>query len=454
MTGAGLAVFLERLNWSPERLAREVNRRCGDGTVSPKAPYHWVRGTYPRRGIPDTVAQILTEHLKETVEIPSIWPRSRATPDSPALEQQAAADLRKAADEETPLIKSACASARLVQNVFETNADEAALSRLNGELDDISGSALHVPSRTLIYRAVMLRDRIGRLLQGHQKPAQRRELLSLGAKCCTLLAWMSEDLGEANAAYNQALSAWDLADLADDNVARRWARAVQSRQAYWSRNYVEAAERAADGMTWPAEDGLQIMLVLQSARAWAAAGAPREARAALRTWRDLRDSGTEAGGGAGAGADGTGGMGGTGGAATGPGAASGTGAGLLDLRRDRQHYLAGHTLLTLDEPEEALRELYASLDWLDRLPPVSRFYALEVMARVDITRAHARLGDLDTAGAVMEPVFGLEQEKLITMVLLVFRNAVTELFAHRGQDARIRGVVARMEDLLAESVAG
>ncbi|MFB7653638.1 MULTISPECIES: hypothetical protein [unclassified Streptomyces] len=70
-----LSAFLENLNWSPERLAREINRRYGEGTVSLKAPYGWAKGAYPRGQVPRFVASILSEQLGRAIDISQIWPQ-------------------------------------------------------------------------------------------------------------------------------------------------------------------------------------------------------------------------------------------------------------------------------------------------------------------------------------------------------------------------------------------
>ncbi len=67
---------LARLGWSPDRLAREINRVCGPGTISKKAPYHWIRGVKPRAPLRSVVAVILSEQLGETIEVGDLWPRS------------------------------------------------------------------------------------------------------------------------------------------------------------------------------------------------------------------------------------------------------------------------------------------------------------------------------------------------------------------------------------------
>lgn len=73
--GSKLATFLEILHWSPERLAREINRRYGEGTVSLKAPYGWAKGAYPRGQVPDFVVAILSDQLGRRIDIGQIWPQ-------------------------------------------------------------------------------------------------------------------------------------------------------------------------------------------------------------------------------------------------------------------------------------------------------------------------------------------------------------------------------------------
>ncbi|MFJ9473207.1 hypothetical protein [Streptomyces caniferus] len=69
-----LASCLARLSWPPERLAREINRRCGSGTISSKAPYNWLKGACPRRRLPHIVATILSDHLGEPIAVAALWP--------------------------------------------------------------------------------------------------------------------------------------------------------------------------------------------------------------------------------------------------------------------------------------------------------------------------------------------------------------------------------------------
>ncbi|SFO61884.1 hypothetical protein SAMN05421854_102566 [Amycolatopsis rubida] len=69
-----LGACLRRLSWSPDRLAREINRRLGPGTISAKAPYHWLRGVTPRDPLPAVVVSILSAELGEEIRLANLWP--------------------------------------------------------------------------------------------------------------------------------------------------------------------------------------------------------------------------------------------------------------------------------------------------------------------------------------------------------------------------------------------
>lgn len=402
----GLADFLSRLNWSPERLAREVNRVCGEGAVSAKAPYHWLRGSYPRRGIPETVVRVLSQHLRETIEIDAIWPQAAAAPRTSQV---------TAAPEISPLVRDSCTSARLVQNVSQTNADSPTLDQLRSEFTSIVAAYQYMPPKSLIYRAAMGRDRVGRLLQGNQQPPQRLQLLAFAAQFCALLAWMSDDLKDGNAAYNQALAGWSLAELSESNAARRLVLLSQARQAYWSQHYLESARLAAQATELPADDGLDTLLILMSARAWAEAGLAEHAEKALAE------------------------------AATFQQHASNFRPGIPI--RNAHAYLAGHTLLAMGDPVNALTELTDALNLTEQLPVQSRSYALRALIRVDLLRVKLSVGDLTGGLRELEPVFTLSPDQVINMVELTLTAARAELLNDFAGHAAVRQTIDRIDEL-------
>jgi hypothetical protein len=73
-----LRALLDRLSWSPERLAREINRIAGPDTVSAKSPYGWLKGSVPRGRLPQLAALALSRALSEHITASQLWPTSRA----------------------------------------------------------------------------------------------------------------------------------------------------------------------------------------------------------------------------------------------------------------------------------------------------------------------------------------------------------------------------------------
>ncbi|MDP9863952.1 MULTISPECIES: hypothetical protein [Streptosporangium] len=415
--------FLDRLGWSPEQLAREINHIRGSEGISPKAPYHWLRGAYPRRDIPHAVAKVLSERLGEPIDVSMIWPdRSMPNIGSRMIAPAGAApDPSAGRSDLTPLIRDSCDSIRLARRVSVTNMDEAALERVNSELVAISVSYFHVPPGSLIHRAVLLRDRIATSLAGPQRPSQKRKLLSLGAKCCALLAWMADDLGDPRAAQNHASAAWELAELADHHEARRWVRLAQARQAFWMGDFMEAAQRTGEALTYRADDGLDAFLTLLRARSWAAIGLEKDAQQAVAGWLD------------------------------GPRDAPARDGGVFVLQRDRQSYLVGATYLALDQPDRALREFRGFFDHFEALAPGRRFYGVEALTRIDALRAHLRYGEVDEAAGAVGPVFDLRPEKTINMIQIALREALGELRRYPDADARVRDLAERTERFLSRT---
>lgn len=72
-----LRACLDRLEWSPEKLAREVNRLAGDQAISSKTPYGWLKGAAPRGRLPQLVALTLTQALGETIVASALFPHAR-----------------------------------------------------------------------------------------------------------------------------------------------------------------------------------------------------------------------------------------------------------------------------------------------------------------------------------------------------------------------------------------
>lgn len=91
-TGGILGDCLDELGWSPERLARQLNARHGQGTVGATTPYAWLTGRVPRGRLPFQVASLLTEVLDRPVLATDLWPKLPAARLTPTDAQSPAGD--------------------------------------------------------------------------------------------------------------------------------------------------------------------------------------------------------------------------------------------------------------------------------------------------------------------------------------------------------------------------
>lgn len=73
---------LTRLDWAPERFAREICRTAGSRVLSEKNPYHWLHGQVPRPAVRELAALTLSRALGQHVSVPDLWPgvRERRVP--------------------------------------------------------------------------------------------------------------------------------------------------------------------------------------------------------------------------------------------------------------------------------------------------------------------------------------------------------------------------------------
>ncbi|MGH8900665.1 MAG: hypothetical protein ACRDYA_03055 [Egibacteraceae bacterium] len=316
-------------------------------------------------------------------------------------------------------------SADLAAWAGASNVDDDALEQLSRSMRAIAHDYVHSPPYPLLQRTHRLRTQVWTLLRGHQRPTQTRELFLLGARLCTLLAWMSGDLGDNRAAGDHAWAAWRCAERADHNGARTWVRAVQSKTAFWDGDYEESARLARDGLRYTPSDSAAVHLALLEARAWGQISRVDEADSALDRWRTEREQ------------------------VPGPDEVGG----VLGASLARQHYLAGSAYLCLQRPDQALAESHQAIDLFEATPDAQRFYGPEMMARIDAGLAQVRSGRLDGAVHVLQPVLAVgPEQRLATIVQSLGRvRAGLALPAYRGS-AAARQLQDQIEEYRAQPV--
>ncbi|MGI5347450.1 hypothetical protein ACQEU8_04570 [Streptomyces sp. CA-250714] len=244
--GSQLAVFLENLHWSPERLAREINRRYGEGTVSLKAPYGWAKGAYPRGQVPGFVAAILSDQLGRTIDISHIWPQRFPAPEpggvgDPALgppwsEEHVGRILRPLLDREEengePWPSEPVPGAVLVSLAVDWLTAESRLVSARSEGAEVSTEMVDMlSSRIARLRTVSTTEDTTLVMNwvvhelrwalrmtestAYDAPTGRR-LFGAVAELAQLAGWLAEDLGQYVRGQHYLLGALRASDLAGD----------------------------------------------------------------------------------------------------------------------------------------------------------------------------------------------------------------------------------------------
>ncbi|MDF3290508.1 hypothetical protein [Streptomyces silvisoli] len=296
-----LTTCLARLGWSPERLAREINRVCGPGTISVKAPYNWLKGARPRGQLPDVVARILSKELGEPLTAEAIWAARPASHQPTGTEPGGQAAQRP---EPSPLAEREVITATVdwlvgtdPRPVTEEPAEElhpAVLGVLTAriahlrQLDDSHGGEL-----VLDWALHELRWAESLLVQlSSGRPIDPRLHRAI-AELRQLVGWVAADLGRERLGQSYLLSALDAARTAGDRGLAAHIISCMSDQARWQGRGEEALRLARIARKGSVGEPIGIahaLLATRQALAHATIGDEEGCRLALDEARELAGS--------------------------------------------------------------------------------------------------------------------------------------------------------------------
>ncbi|MBO0852401.1 MAG: helix-turn-helix domain-containing protein [Nocardia sp.] len=289
--------------------------------------------------------------------------------------------------------------------------DAVALDEIYGGISDIATNARFEPYEETLNHALALRAELMRRLRATAyRPDDIRDLYIALGRVCGVLSYITLDLGQAETAEVHAHAAFQLADRANHDTLRAWARGTQALAFRFVKDFEKARDAAADGLKYAGVSAGTATPRLLCGLAASVANLGDSARAL-----ELLDDAERA-------RD-----------ASGPDELPG----LFTFTPAKQTYYRGFSLMWAEDLATLRKSAKASEDAIAAWQ-VQRSPGDEMLSQIYLATAHARLGDLDASIAAVTPVL----ESPLTAHFSWVRkrlNQLDELLLERFPDSRVAG---------------
>ncbi|WP_405589679.1 XRE family transcriptional regulator [Streptomyces sp. NBC_01190] len=302
----------------------------------------------------------------------------------------------------TAVRKAAEESATWAAWAEPTNVGDMALEQIHTDVQRLSAEYLGGDAVSVFVRTRELRDKVFRLLEGHQSPRQSVELYVAAGYLCALLAWMSSDLGHLADADTHGRTAWLCGEKAGHLDLLAWTASTRCKIAFWDGRLRDAIQHARRGVAYAAQGTVTALLAAQEADAWSRLGAADETQNALRRAQAARDVTT--------GGDEVGGL------------------FACSIGRQEQYHSGAHLRIgmyksALDEADSALAHLQAQ---------EVRAYGTESQTSISRAMAHVGLGQPEAVSEVLAPVIALRPERRLDTVVGRMRDLTSMIAGAPG----------------------
>jgi hypothetical protein len=264
--------------------------------------------------------------------------------------------------------------------------DQTTLEQLHAEVARLAHAYAATAPAVMFAQLKRARDLTYLMLERTRRPAQTSDLYLVAGQLSGLMAAVSFDLGNSDAATEQARAAFTYGQVIDHNHLRAWARATMSMIALWSRRPREGVVHAQAGLAYVATGDTGVRLHSLAGRCWALAGSLAEAMDAVHAADEAR----QADHGADEFADGIGGE--------------------FVFGPARQALCLGATFLALGQPVQAADRARVALASYEAGPSEERAVGGIHGARVDLAIAHTLGADLDAVLDAVAPTLELAAE--------------------------------------------
>ncbi|WKX73591.1 helix-turn-helix domain-containing protein [Streptomyces sp. XD-27] len=222
-----------------------------------------------RRPTPATLPALAAVYECEVEELLDLEDRQAMPPGELRLLQRPH-DLAAPVTSEALVRSAAEESADWARWAEASNCGETPVQQLVATTRSLARDYLtHAEPVRLFHRARRLRDTAFGLLKGHQYPRQTADLYAVAGYLCTLLAWMSSDLGQLDDADTQGRTPWVCAQKADSDDLRAWVLSTRAKIAFWNGHLHAAVDHAQHGQTYRGSGTVGTLLACQQADALA-----------------------------------------------------------------------------------------------------------------------------------------------------------------------------------------
>jgi tetratricopeptide (TPR) repeat protein len=270
--------------------------------------------------------------------------------------------------------------------VASRRLEPVTLEQLHDDVIQVARQYAHTPPLHVYGDAKRVRNRGFELLEWTRRTEQEDDLYLLIGQACGLLASVSFDLGNRDAATEQARSAWIYGKHIGHHGLCAWARGMQALIAYWSGRPLEALRLVREAQEYAPPGTPLVRLRCIEARAWAHLGDLAETTRAIQAAQDAREHAHKRD-------DLHDGI-----------------AGEFGFDQARQARCNGSAYLELGAAEPAIAETRRAIDLFAALLPEQRWFKVEVQAHTDLSAAHLLNSELDGAREALVPVFAVPPE--------------------------------------------
>jgi hypothetical protein len=249
----------------------------------------------------------------------------------------------------------------------------------------LGASYIANPPHSMLKQGLALRrELLRRMNAGALRPSQLSDLYVAIARASGVIAYAALDLGDVSAATVHGAAVWHMADLADDNGLRAWARGTQSLIARFNQEFVKAQLFAENGLRYAGVGTSRPRLLCAAAQCAAHQGDHGRTSSLIEEARRARDVSQ-------------------------PDSVEG----IFGFPLAKQKYYVASTLMWFSDERSLITAVDNSADAIDiwRQQRQKEMVDDEALAHIYLATARLKLGEVDGAMEAVAPVTELSKER-------------------------------------------